>query len=130
VRGRRYWALGIGVFVVELLFAAAYLISFTVRTPVRWALFRGGYKAQVQSLAEPPNGELKHLDWDGWGMIGQDTEVYLVFDPTNSLAHLASSHQSGKVAGIPCEFWEARRLERNWYAVVLYTDQDWDDCGV
>ena len=100
-----------------------------MRAPVRWALFRVEYKAQVQSLPEEPSGELKHIDWDGWGFAGSETEVYLVFDPTDSLARVATIGRPGRVAGVPCEFSEAR-LERNWYEVVFYTDQAWGDCGV
>jgi hypothetical protein len=129
-KGRRGWLWGLVVCVGAVLFWAAYQVSFTVRAPVRWALHRSEFKARVESLPEPPNGELKHLDWDGWGFTGMDTEVYLVFDPGESLAALASSHRSGKVAGVPCEFWYARRLEKNWYAVVFFTDQGWGDCGV
>jgi hypothetical protein len=34
-------------------------------------------------LAQPAsaNGEFRHVEWDGWGWAGQDTTVYLVFDP-------------------------------------------------
>ena len=128
--GRRYWLWGLLVCLGALVFWAAYAVSFTVRAPVRWALFRGEFKEEVQSLPEPPNGELKHIDWDGWGFTGSETEVYLVFDPKDSLAGVAASGHPGKAGGVPCEFWEARRLEKSWYAVVFFTDQGWGDCGV
>ncbi len=127
-RGRRYWLCGFALGVGTILFAVLYEISFAVRGPVRWALHRGEFKAQVERLPEPPKGELKHLDWDGWGFAGMGTEVYLVFDPTDSLARAAASHRPDKAAGVPCKFDRARRLERHWYAVVYYTDQRWREC--
>ena len=58
---------------------------------VKWLLYRHGYKAEV--LAQPSkNGELNHIEWDGWGWAGQDTTVYLVFDPTDSLSAAAKSN--------------------------------------
>jgi len=129
VRGRRFWVWGLVGFLGLVAFWATYQVSFALRARVRWALFRGEFKAQVESLPEPPNGELKHLDWDGWGFAGLETEVYLVFDPTDSIAQLASSHASGKVPGVPCKFDRARRLSKGWYAVVYFTDQSWSQCN-
>jgi hypothetical protein len=58
-------------------------------------------KAEV--LAQPSvTGELKHIEWDGWGCAGQDTTAYLVFDPTDSLSAAAREHRPGKFNGIPC----------------------------
>jgi hypothetical protein len=62
---------------------------------------------------------------DGWGFAGSDTVVYVVFDPTNSLAGAAKSRAPGKFKGIPCEVSRVRRLESQWYSVVFYTDTDW-----
>ena len=111
------------------MFWVAYQVSFMFRAPVRWALHRSEFKAQMKSLPNPATGELKHMEWDGWGWAGQDTVVYLVFDPTDSLANVASSHRSSKVPGVPCEFPRVQRLEKSWYAVVYFTDERWDECG-
>jgi hypothetical protein len=87
------------------------------------------YKAEVVAQPPPANGDLKHLDWDGWGWGGENTEVYLVFDPTDSLAAAAGSHQPGKFNGLPCEVDRVFRLESNWYAAQFYTGTDWDHCN-
>jgi hypothetical protein len=77
----------------------------------------------------PPNGELRHIEWDGWGGFGAgDTVVYLVFDPDDSLAEPAHKHLSGKFKGIPCDVPKVHRLERNWYTVLYYTDYEWSNC--
>jgi hypothetical protein len=47
------------------------------------------------------------------GVGGQDTTVYLVFDPTDLLSQAASSHQPEKDSGIPCEVFLVRQLESN-----------------
>lgn len=99
-----------------------------VKTEVRWLLSSGHYKSEVSSLPTPPTGELKHIEWDGWGWAGQDTTVYLVFDPTNSLSTAAANRQSGKFAGIPCEVPNVHRLESEWYTVTFYTNQGWGRC--
>ena len=114
-------------------FLAAFLIidaliawscSYTIRTAVRWPTRSERYKSEV--LAQPKvTGELKHGEWDGWGWAGQDTTVYLVFDPTNSLSTPASNHRPGKFDGIPCEVPVVKQLEKNWYLVQFYTDEWW-----
>ena len=69
------------------------------------------------------------MEWDGWGFVGMDTTVYLVFDPTDSLSSAAATHQSGKFVGIPCKVPKVSRLENQWYAVTFYTNQYWDGCN-
>jgi hypothetical protein len=105
--GKKLWILGaIGSFsiVVALLIAGAVAWNFySIRVATRWFLWSQRYKSEVLKQPTSASRGFKHVDWDGWGMFGQDTEVYLVFDPTDSLARAASSHQSGKFDGIPCE---------------------------
>jgi hypothetical protein len=103
--------------------------QFNVRTTIRWILDGGKYKASMMKQPEPPKGELRHLEWDGWGWAGMDTNVYLVFDPADSLAAPAKSHSAGKFKGIPCEVYRVRRLERGWYSVQFYTDANWEQCS-
>jgi hypothetical protein len=98
-----------------------------IRTTARWLVWSHNYKDRVLAQQASANGEFRHVEWDGWG--GQDTTVYLVFDPRDSLSSAASVHQSGKFEGIPCEVPEVSRLESHWYAVVFYTNQDWDRCN-
>jgi hypothetical protein len=108
---------------------------FEIRNASRWLLWSDRYKADVLAQADSANGELKHIDWDGWGFPGAgDTTVYLVFDPTDSLASAAKSHQPGNFNGIPCKVPVVGRLEGRWYAVIFYTDEHWGkpklDCGI
>ena len=100
-----------------------------VRSAARWLIWSRDYKAEVVAQPPPANGDLKHLDWDGWGWGGENTEVYLVFDPTDSLSVAARSHQPGKFNGLPCEVDRVFRLESNWYAAQFYTGTDWDHCN-
>ncbi|MGC2528472.1 MAG: hypothetical protein WA639_12040, partial [Candidatus Acidiferrum sp.] len=95
---------------------------------VRWLFFSHGYKSEVLAQS-PKNGELKHIEWDGWGWAGQDTTVYLVFDPTDSLSAAAKGNHPGKFDGIPCEVPVVHRLESYWYTVQFYTDEFWGRHG-
>jgi hypothetical protein len=106
--------------------------NLAVVNAARWLILSGRYTSRV--LAQPAlAGELKHIEWYGWGWGGQDTRVYLVFDPTDSLSAAASSHRPGKFDGIPCEVVLVRRMERQWYTAQFYTDEYWsrrtDYCG-
>jgi hypothetical protein len=100
-----------------------------IRSTARWLVWSGEYKTRVLEQAPAANGELKHIEWDGWGMFAQDTSVYLVFDPADSLSAAARSHQAGKFDGIPCKVFSVRRMEDHWYAVVDYTGQAWGQCS-
>ena len=105
---------------------ALFVNEKALRPELRWMLFSHRYKSQL--LVQPPsaNGELKHLQWDawGWGPIGP-TIVYLVFDPSDSLATAASNGRAGQFGGIPCEVSRVQRLESRWYAVTFYTEERW-----
>jgi hypothetical protein len=103
--------------------------SLELHTEARWVLLSNKYKPEVLAQPEPKNGELKHVEWDGWGWGGSDTTAYLVFDPDNSLSSATRSHSSGKFSGIPCGVSSVQRLQSHWYSVVFYTDTGWNDCG-
>ena len=111
--------------VMVYVFAAMLLKSnySLVRDHVRWLFLSGGYKAQV--LAQPPSEELKHAEWDGWGFAGADTTAFLVFDPTDSLAGVTEALPPIKARTLPCDVVRVRRLDRQWYAVLFYTDTYW-----
>jgi len=100
-----------------------------IRSAARWSIWSNDYQAQVTAQPIPANGNVKHLNWDGWGWGGENTEVYLVFDPSDSLSAAAKSHQPGKFDGLPCKVDRVFRLERNWYAAQFYTGTDWDHCN-
>jgi hypothetical protein len=114
-----YWAVTLILFAYRL----------DVRFNVRWILRGGTYKASLMKQPKPRKGELRHLEWDGWGWAGMDTNVYLVFDPADSLAAPAARHSSGKFPGVPCAVPRVRKLESHWYAVEYYTSESWDECG-
>lgn len=96
-----------------------------VGTAAKWVVRSHVYKAEVVAQPEPTNGELRHVEWEGWGWGGQDSVIYLVFDPSDSLSQAASSRQPGKYIGIPCEVYLVRRLESHWYTVWFYTNYEW-----
>jgi hypothetical protein len=104
---------------------ALFMARDELRPTLRWLLWSHRYKAQLLAVPHSANGELKHIEWDGWGWAGQDTVVYLVFDPTDSLSGAAKSHSPGKFRGMPCEVFRVQRLESHWYSVVFYTNTDW-----
>jgi hypothetical protein len=80
---RRAWraflaaALGAGLFIAMVLAWN----SYPIRSDARWFARAHRYKAEV--MAQPVvNGQLKRLEWDGWGGIAvSDWTVYVVFDP-------------------------------------------------
>jgi hypothetical protein len=103
--------------------------QLNTRSEVRWLFESKAYKSQALAEPIPANGELRHIEWDGWGFPGAgDTTVYLVFAPNDSLARPARSHAPGKFIGLPCEVAEIHRLEKDWYTVFFYTDTAWGHC--
>ncbi len=117
------WATGYAVFMLPVEYDLA------IRTTARWLIWSNDYKAKV--LAEPAstNGSLKHIEWESWGIVPSGfTVVYLVFDPSDLLSAAARKRQPGKFDGIPCEVPEVNRLEKNWYTVMFYTDDEWSHC--
>jgi energy-coupling factor transporter transmembrane protein EcfT len=100
-----------------------------IRSAERWLIWSNDFKAKVAAQPASPNGDFKHLYWDGWGWGGENTTVYLVFDPTDSLSVAAKSHQPAKFDGLPCKVDRVFRLEPNWYAAQFFTGSDWDHCN-
>ena len=128
-RKRIVVVIALGLFAGILLLCAMVLRPmFGYTAPVnsvRWLLRSRSYKAEVSAQPDSASGELKHIVWDGWGWGGEDTTVYLVFDPTDSLAMPSVERRRGKFNGIPCEVPSITRMERNWYAVQFYTNELW-----
>ena len=100
--------------------------SHPIRTAGRWAFNSGTYKTQVLSQAAPSPGDYRHIEWDGWGWGGNDTVVYLIYDPQDRLS--AQGGSTFMLDGKPCEVSGVRRLERAWYAVTFSTGAAWNDC--
>ena len=75
-----------------------------LRPSLRWLLWSHRLKAEVLTQPTTANGELKHVEWDGFGgaPVG-DWTIYVVFDPTDSLSVAAKDDRSGSYRGIPCE---------------------------
>jgi hypothetical protein len=121
---------------VLLMFPVFWLVTFVsmyaasaIRTPVRWLLYSKHYKAETLAQPAAQNGEMKHIEWQGWGFPGAgDTVVYLVYDPNDALSGPAAKRSPGMFHGIPCEVYRVRRLESHWYTVLFYTDTDWQHC--
>jgi hypothetical protein len=95
---------------------------------LRWAVFASSYKTKVLTSPQPPAGQLRHVEWDGWGWGGISTDVYLVFDPDDSLSAASQRKTTTKLPGVPCAVWNVQRMEPHWYSVRYYTDEQWDSC--
>jgi hypothetical protein len=117
------WTISTSVFVYDITHPSA------IRSAARWFVWSQSYKDKVLAQPTSANGDLKHIEWDGWGMVGQDNSVVLVLDPTDTLSTAALRHQSGKFNGIPCEVRVVSRLEKHWYTVLFYTNEYWGQCN-
>lgn len=122
---RKNLPLALLVVVFGAVSASLFFHQETVHIWAKWFFWSNGYRNAV--LAEPAskNGDLRHIEWDGWGWAGSDTSVFLVFDPSDSLSKAATNDQSGKVEGIPCEVSLVRRMSSQWYLVYFeqYVDE-------
>ena len=100
---------------------AAYQIRYSPRIRPMAAVV-----AKVQGGSSGTTGSserrIRYMEWEATGFAGvANNTVYLVFDPTDLLSSVASSHSPGKYSGIPCELVLVRRLESHWYSVWFYT---------
>ena len=112
-----------------LISALIFMHFSEVRDAGRWLFQAKTYKASVLAQPVPPNGEFRHVEWEGWGFAGSgDTVVYVVVDPSDSLAEPAKNHLRGKFKGISCAAYRFNRLEKHWYTVAFYTDTSWGHC--
>jgi hypothetical protein len=125
-RKRQIISLLLAIIALVAVDAALFKGGDALRSSLRWWLWSQRFKAELLAQPSPQNGELRHLEWDatGFGGVANNT-LYLVFDPSDSLATVT---RSGKVAGLPCEVPPVRQLEKHWYAVRFYTDEEWGDC--
>lgn len=99
--------------------SAFFLFNSTrIRTAFRWLVWSREYKREVLAQPAGTNGDLKHMEWDGWGFAGIDTSVYLVFDPNDSLP-AAERRPPGKFGLSDCDGIVpiVHRLEPHWYTV-------------
>ena len=91
----------------------------------RWVLGAADYKQQVLSQPTPEHGDLKHIEWSGFGFAGFETITYLVYDPTDGMAQFKQGYYI-TYKGIPCEVGLVRSLEPHWYLVETHINSDWD----
>jgi hypothetical protein len=129
-RSKRLWliaALGTLFIAATLVITAAVVLEFLFNSHCHEVvLWSQRYKREVLAQSGGSAGELKHIEWDGWGFPGAgDITVYLVFDSTDALSVAATNHGPGKFNGIPCEVAQVRQLESHWYTVLFYTDEFW-----
>jgi hypothetical protein len=106
----------------------AWNLSLSVRTTLRWSALSWSYKRRVVALPPPADSFPRHIEWDGWGFLG-NTVVYLVFDPSNALAAAVGKKDPVRSAQLPCDVYKVHRLASGWYTVQFYTDTSWDHCG-
>ena len=100
-----------------------------VDSRLRWWCWGGYYRRLV--LAQPAQvGELRHVEWDGWGIAGNEITAYLVFDPDPDavVPSRAGLREGGQVHGIPCGVADTDRLSPHWSIVTMYTNTDWNQC--
>jgi hypothetical protein len=130
VRKRRRTLAVLAMLAVHWVISVPLVMNYSaVRDSTRWLVWSRDYKAKVLAQPPSPNGDLQHIDWDGWGWGGENTEVFLVFDPADSLSAAAASRQPGRFSGIPCKVNLVRRLESHWYAAQFYTGEVWGQCN-
>jgi hypothetical protein len=120
-----YAAAGAVALISALALSAPLFGNLGAVNAARWLFLSSSYKSKVLAQPVSASGELRHIEWDGWGWAGQDTTVYLVFEPTDALSVAAKSQQPSKFGGIPCEVYRVRRLESHWYTVQFYTNEFW-----
>jgi hypothetical protein len=120
----------LSAFALFLVFTAVLFARLDeMRSDARWFVYGRTFKANLLTQPNAAGGLFKHIEWEGWGFAGAgDTVVYLVFDPTDSLASASKTRASGRFSGLPCDVYRVRRLDTKWYAVYFYTDTDWEHC--
>jgi hypothetical protein len=112
------------------MFLLAGKYDFAIRTAARWLIWAHDYKAEVLAQPRSANGSFQHIEWDSQGIVPAGfTTVYLVFDPSDSLSTAAKNGRPGKFGGIPCAVFDVNQLEKSWYTVRFYTDDDWSHCN-
>lgn len=131
-RTRRNLSILLAVVMFLLVAGAMLNTQEVVRPSLRWRLWSRRIKTQVLAQPSAPYEGLRHIEWDGWGWgPSGDWTAYIVYDPTDSLAVEGQPGRSGsyrRLKGIPCEVDSVRRVEANWYSVVLGMNEWWDRC--
>jgi hypothetical protein len=128
-RGRKKALMAVAVFGAFLIVTPVVVVNQGhIRPHLLWLIWSQRYKSEVLATA-PGNGEFRHVEWDGdgWGDgVSGDWMGYVVFDPSDSLSAATKGSVPADYDGIPCKVILVRRLERQWYSVVLDMNQFWD----
>ena len=129
-RGRQQRLTSVAAFGVFLFVTVGVLISQRqIRPHLLWLVWSNRYKSEVLANSAAANGEFKHVEWDGdgWGSGATgDWMGYVVFNPSDSLSAATMTNVPTQYEGIPCKVILVRRLETQWYSVVLDMNQFWD----
>jgi hypothetical protein len=129
-RGGQQRIVSVAAFGAFLIVTVDVVISqYRIRPHLLWLVSSERYKSEVLANAPAANGELKHVEWngDGWGSGATgDWMGYVVFDPSDSLSAATRNSVPTEYKGIPCKVILVRRLEKQWYSVVLDMNQFWD----
>jgi len=124
----RRWVNRTTVFTVLAFLAATFILLVRtdyLRPWARWLVSSQQYKNQVMQQAIDPKTGLRFVVWDGWGMFAQDTDVFLLYDPTDELGDALHRQRPGRFAALEQHVWFYERLERGWYSVTFYTNDPW-----
>ena len=129
-RGRQQRLTSVAAFGVFLFVTVGVLISQRqIRPHLLWLVWSNRYKSEVLANSAAANGEFKHVEWDGdgWGSGATgDWMGYVVFNPSDSLSAATMTNFPTQYEGMPCKVVLVRRLENQWYSVVLDMNQFWD----
>ncbi len=129
-KGRQMSVRAVMVFAAFLAVTAVVVLNQShVRPRLHWLMWSQRYKSEVLASTARPDGEFKHVEWDGdgWGSgFTGDWMGYIVFDPSDSLSEATKKNVPAQYGGIPCTVIRIRRLEKHWYSVVLDMNQFWD----
>lgn len=129
-RGREQRLTSVAAFGAFLIVTVGVLNSQQqIRPHFLWLVWSDRYKSEVLANPAVANGEFKHMEWDGdgWGSGATgDWMGYVVFDPSDSLSAARKKNVPTEYAGIPCKVILVRRLEKQWYSIVLDMNQFWD----
>ncbi len=129
-RGRQQRLTSVAAFGAFLIVTVGVVMSQSkIRPHLLWLVWSNRYKSEVLANSAAANGEFKHAEWDGdgWGSAPTgDWMGYVVFDPSDSLSAATKNNVPTQYEGIPCKVILVRRLEKQWYSVVLDMNQFWD----
>jgi hypothetical protein len=129
-RGRQQRITSVAVFGTFLIVTFGVLVSQRqIRPHLFWLVWSNRYKSEVLADSTAPNDHFKHVEWDGdgWGSgVTGDWTGYVVFDPSDSLLPATRDNATTEYKGIPCKVILVRRLEKQWYSIVLDMNQFWD----